>query len=56
MDEPALQSIELSKLYRKFAAMHKVSFGVNQQDVFGLIGPNGAGKSTLTYEVDALRA
>lgn len=47
MDETALQSIELLKLFGKFAAVNKVSFKVNQQDVFGLIGPNGAGKSTL---------
>jgi len=42
--------LEISHLTRSFGgliAVNKVSFAVNQSEIFGLIGPNGAGKTTL---------
>ncbi len=37
----------LSKRYRDFLALDRVSLQINNGEVFGLLGPNGAGKSTL---------
>lgn len=42
--------IELSnivKTYKTVTAVNKVSFSVNQGEIFALLGPNGAGKSSL---------
>ncbi len=38
---------ELTKYYGKNRGIEKVTFSVNQGDVYGFIGPNGSGKSTL---------
>lgn len=43
----ALSVIELSKSYGEVAALKRVSFEVEQGELFGLIGPDGAGKTTL---------
>ena len=44
----ALLGIEnLSKSFGGLAAVHGLSFAVNEREILGLIGPNGAGKSTL---------
>lgn len=37
---------DLKKAYGSQTAVNRVSFSVNEGDVFGLLGPNGAGKST----------
>lgn len=42
--------LEVSSLTRRFGglvAVNKVSFAVEEGEIFGLIGPNGAGKTTL---------
>ena len=36
----------LSKSYQNFKALDKLSFEVEQGQIYGLLGPNGAGKST----------
>jgi ABC-2 type transport system ATP-binding protein len=36
----------LTKRYRKFTALHEVSFAVAEGEILGLLGPNGAGKTT----------
>ncbi|MFA6357875.1 MAG: ABC transporter ATP-binding protein [Candidatus Omnitrophota bacterium] len=36
----------LEKKFGSFTAVNKISFSVNQGEVFGFLGPNGAGKST----------
>lgn len=38
---------DLCKSFGELKAVDRVSFTVNQGEVFGLLGPNGAGKSTL---------
>ena len=38
---------DVSKSYGKIKALSKVSFSVEEGEMFGLIGPDGAGKSTL---------
>lgn len=42
--------LEVDNITKKFGglkALSKISFKINQQEIFGLIGPNGAGKTTL---------
>jgi ABC-type multidrug transport system ATPase subunit len=36
----------ISKKYGDFIAVDKLSFSVNQGDIYGFLGPNGSGKST----------
>jgi branched-chain amino acid transport system permease protein len=46
----AVLTLEIRQVTRRFSglvAVNKVSFGVEQGQIFGLIGPNGAGKTTL---------
>lgn len=38
---------ELGKAYGDVQALHEISFGVNEGELFGLIGPDGAGKTSL---------
>ena len=46
MTETILEATELVKKYGDYMAVNKVSFTMNEGEVFGLLGPNGAGKST----------
>ncbi|MFW9772312.1 MAG: ABC transporter ATP-binding protein [Candidatus Thorarchaeota archaeon] len=46
MEEIFIEFRNVSKKYKEFLALDKVSFSINKGDVFGYIGPNGAGKTT----------
>jgi ABC-type multidrug transport system ATPase subunit len=43
----AIEVRGLTKRFGDFVAVNKVSFDVQQGELFGLLGPNGAGKTTL---------
>ena len=42
----AIEVIELTHYYNLHPAVDRISFNVQEGNVFGLLGPNGAGKST----------
>lgn len=42
-----IESSEISKSYGGTLALEKISFSVNESEIFGFIGPDGAGKTTL---------
>jgi len=43
----AIESSGLSKSFGATKAIDKISFSVNESEIFGFIGPDGAGKTTL---------
>lgn len=47
MSGPFLKATDLHRRFGKAVALERVSFHVNEGELFGLLGPNGAGKSTL---------
>jgi len=49
-----LEVKELSKQYSKVLAADKVSFDIEEGEIFALIGPNGAGKTTTIRMISAL--
>ncbi len=44
--KPAVVVDDLERRFGSFVAVNKVSFAVNQGEIYGFLGPNGAGKST----------
>ncbi len=44
--KPILEVTDLSKSFKKFKAVDKLSFTIEQGAVYGFLGQNGAGKST----------
>jgi len=43
----AIQVTEIRKMFGTFCAVDRLTFTVDECEIFGLLGPNGAGKSTL---------
>src|SRR5579863_3548077 len=52
---PVIQVSGIRKTYGSTVAVDKVSFEVNDCEIFGLIGPNGAGKTTTMECIEGLR-
>ncbi|KAF8768213.1 ATP-binding cassette sub-family A member 3 like protein [Argiope bruennichi] len=44
--EEALLVSELTKVYKNFYAVNHLTFGIHQEECFGLLGVNGAGKTS----------
>ncbi len=51
----ALQVRDLVKRYGSLVAVDRVSFAVEEGEVFGILGPNGAGKTTTVEMIEGLR-
>ncbi len=47
MSERILELKELTMKFGGITAVNKLSFSVNEKEIYGLIGPNGAGKTTV---------
>ncbi len=43
---PTVQVKNLTKKFGDLVAVDKISFNINEGEIFGLLGPNGAGKTT----------
>ena len=52
--KPAISIQSLTKFYRRFKALDRVSFEIEEGDFFGFLGPNGAGKTTTINAVTGL--
>lgn len=51
----AVEVKDLTKRYGDLVAVNKVSFTVEDGEIFGLLGPNGAGKTTILEMIEGLR-
>ena len=49
-----LEVKELEKKYGDFTAVNKVSFDIQEGEIFSLLGPNGAGKTTTISMLSTL--
>jgi ABC-2 type transport system ATP-binding protein len=51
----AVEAKDLFKKYGDLIAVNKVSFTIQEGEIFGLLGPNGAGKTTTIEMIEGLR-
>jgi len=50
-----VEATDLTKRYGSKTVVKKVSFAVNEGEIFGILGPNGAGKTTTLEMIETLR-
>jgi ABC-2 type transport system ATP-binding protein len=53
--EIAVEVKDLVKRYGDLTAVNKVSFAIEEGEIFGVLGPNGAGKTTAIEMIEGLR-
>jgi len=53
MTDSAVVVEDLVKVYPKVRAVDKISFSVNNGEIFGLLGPNGAGVRGIFQAIEA---
>src|SRR5688500_10721414 len=46
LDEPVVQTKDLTKRYGDFVALDRLTLSVERGEILGFVGPNGAGKTT----------
>ena len=46
----------LLKKYGDVVAVDRITFQVNDQEIFGILGPNGAGKTSTLEMIETLRS
>jgi ABC-2 type transport system ATP-binding protein len=51
----AVEVKDLLKKYGELIAVNKISFTIQEGEIFGLLGPNGAGKTTTLEMIEGLR-
>jgi ABC-2 type transport system ATP-binding protein len=51
----AVEVKDLTKRYGNLVSVNKVSFTIEEGEIFGLLGPNGAGKTTTLEMIEGLR-
>ncbi len=55
MNRAVIKVVDLTKTYGELLAVDRISFEVQQGEIFGLLGPNGAGKTTTLECLEGLR-
>ena len=55
MSQSVIDVVDFSKKYQDFVAVDRVSFSVQEGEIFGLLGPNGAGKTSTLECLEGLR-
>ena len=55
MTKTIIEVKNLVKTYNRRRVVKKISFSVQQGEIFGILGPNGAGKTTTLEMLEALR-
>jgi ABC-2 type transport system ATP-binding protein len=54
MTEAAIELLEMSKRFKNFIAVDRLSLEVRRGEIFGLLGPNGSGKTTTVNVISGL--
>lgn len=54
MSEPAIELVEMTKRFREFIAVDRLTLADERGEIFGLLGPNGSGKTTTVNVISGL--